>query len=235
MIPAPLLLFFLVCQLGSLGSQVYCHGFAAAASSVSSSSSSSSACLSTFSRYNESGTIDVPYPRPPIPGSPTGSYKLSTYTFYNQTANLTEQSFAATNTSGEAILYEKVPYQGCIIVLTGVNPAPRASNNVNTASEASCSRALSAGCLSSIVEYVNSSALGMSKNPITALPGSTSTSMCQNFATELSHIPGCNTGSWGGVLAAGESYSYYYITLQDSPAFASFSPSFKFLYVQLTY
>jgi hypothetical protein len=147
----------------------------------------------------------VPYPQPPISGSPntpSGNYTLSTYLFDGQNnAGSINQSFAATNSKGEAIISEKFPYQGCILSLLLTSPAPTTKGHINDATGASCESALGSTCISAILNYINTTALGLSQNPnsSTILEG-----VCGHFSPFDITI-GCDRSNWGGSISAGMS------------------------------
>lgn len=158
-------------------------------------------CQPSTGGFNASGSVSVPYPQPPISGSPntpSGNYTLSTYIFDDQNnAGSINQSFAATNSKGEAIISEKFAYQGCILALLYTSPAPTTKGHINDATDASCESALSSTCISSILNYINFTAQGLSQNPDspTILEG-----VCSRFSTF--DISGCD-GKWGESISTG--------------------------------
>lgn len=168
---------------------------------------------SQFYAYNASGQVSVPFPQPPIPHSslaPSGNYTLSTHLYYNPaTSPAFNQTFTATNSSGRSITVNKFAYEGCFIIFDDSlsSPYPATPNHVNEPYSATCNAAISSKCMSQIVQSINSTAVGFSRQSYSAGLGRS----CSDIASSLLNLPKkCSTGSaiFTGGLFTNNPYEY---------------------------
>lgn len=129
---------------------------------LAASSTVVSAAVCGPGHYNASGSVNVPFPRPPAssPSDPSGNYTLSTELSFPGPLGFS-QAFRATSASGHGIFEESLNYEGCFMVLGGSWPATQ--GHINEADQSSCQSAFSSGCISNIISNARSTATAFSQ------------------------------------------------------------------------
>lgn len=118
--------------------------------------------------YDASGSVSIPFPQPPNASadSPTGDFTFSNYLELNATnpgALSINDHFTTTTSAGWPVQARTYDYQGCIIRPVSAKPLPSTKDHINEAGPASCSAALSSGCISEMMTTVQSTARSFSQ------------------------------------------------------------------------
>lgn len=117
--------------------------------------------------YDASGSVSIPFPQPPNASldSPTGNFTLSTYLELNASnpGTLSINDYFSTTSAGWPVQARTYDYQGCIIRPVSGKPLPSTKNHINEAGPASCSAALSSGCISELMTNIQSTARSFSQ------------------------------------------------------------------------